>query len=123
MIISSEKQPTNPPECQKNMKKQENICILLALALLLGAVLYLTRPAAPVAFALRPISEPDGAKLNINTADRAALEDIPGIGPVLADAILTRRAELGGSLNRDALLSVNGIGESRLAALECYITY
>ena len=105
------------------MKKQEKICILLALVLLAGTALYFARPTKPVSFALHPISAPDAVGLNINTADQAALENIPGIGPVLADAILTRRAELDGFGSPDELLSVPGIGESRLAVIERYITY
>lgn len=105
------------------MRKQEKLCILPALVLLLAAVLYFARPAEPAPFVQKPIAAPTAVGLNINTADRAALEDIPGIGPVLADAILTRRAELNGFSSPDGLLTVSGIGESRLAEIERYITY
>ncbi len=105
------------------MKKQEKLCIWPALVLLLVTVLYFARPTEPDSFALRPIAAPTAAKLNINTADQTALEDIPGIGPSLADAILTRRAELGSFDAPDELLTVPGIGEARLAVLEDYITY
>jgi len=59
-----------------------------------------------------------GGPVNLNTADQAALETLPGIGPSIAGAILRHR-DLEGAFERvEDLLEVAGIGPSRLAQLE-----
>jgi len=58
-----------------------------------------------------------GGVVDLNTADQAALETLPGIGPSIAGAILRHR-ETEGSFDRvEDLLEVAGIGPSRLAQL------
>lgn len=66
-----------------------------------------------------PASSPGGAggQVDLNTADQAALETLPGIGPGLAGRILAWRDEHGRFGAVDDLLDVNGIGEKRLAEL------
>jgi competence protein ComEA len=66
---------------------------------------------------------PDGATLvNLNTADQAALDTLPGVGPVTADAILTWREANGAFTSVDELLEVDGIGEATLADLAPLVT-
>ena len=66
---------------------------------------------------------PDGATLvNLNTADQAALDTLPGVGPVTADAILAWRDANGAFTSVDELLEVDGIGEATLADLAPLVT-
>lgn len=60
--------------------------------------------------------------LNLNTATQAELELLPGIGPVLAEAILDYRESFGGFSTKEQLMEVSGIGEKRYAAVEALIT-
>ena len=63
-----------------------------------------------------------GALVNLNTADQAALETLPGVGPVTAAAILEWRAQHGGFTSVDELLEVSGIGEATLAEIAPHVT-
>lgn len=58
-----------------------------------------------------------GGKVNLNTADAAALETLPGIGPALAERILAYREEHGGFRAVEDLLKVSGIGPRKFEAL------
>jgi competence protein ComEA len=60
--------------------------------------------------------------IDLNTADQAALETIPGVGPVTAAAILTYRDEIGGFDSIDQLLEVTGIGPATLESMRAYIS-
>lgn len=55
--------------------------------------------------------------VNLNTADPAALETLPRIGPALAQRIIDWRDENGGFRSVDDLLAVPGIGEKLLAGV------
>jgi competence protein ComEA len=81
-------------------------------------------PPAGVAGTLGSPGEavPTGALVNLNTADQAALESLPGVGPVTATAILDWRTEHGGFTAVDELLEVNGIGDATLADLAPLVT-
>jgi len=60
--------------------------------------------------------------VNINTAGQAELEQLPGIGPVTAQAILAFRSERGTFSSVDELLEVSGIGDATLADMAPYVT-
>ncbi|OIH94932.1 MULTISPECIES: ComEA family DNA-binding protein [unclassified Curtobacterium] len=64
---------------------------------------------------------PDGASgagvVDLNRADQAALETLPGIGPGLAGRIIAWRDEHGGFTAVEDLLDVSGIGDVRFAEL------
>jgi competence protein ComEA len=62
------------------------------------------------------------ALVDLNTADQAQLETIPGIGPVTATAILQHRDEIGGFQAIEELLDVDGIGPATLESLRPYVT-
>lgn len=49
--------------------------------------------------------------INLNHADAALLETLPGIGPKLAERIITWREEHGGFTSPNDLMQVSGIGE------------
>ncbi|MFJ4225388.1 helix-hairpin-helix domain-containing protein [Microbacterium sp. NPDC089695] len=60
---------------------------------------------------------PDDGLIDLNTADQAALETLPRIGPALAERIIAWRDENGPFRSVDDLLGVPGIGEKLLAGI------
>lgn len=63
-----------------------------------------------------------GAKVSLNAADAAALQTLPGIGPVTAAAIIAYRAEHGPFTDLAQLQDVSGIGPATFARLEPNVT-
>ena len=63
-----------------------------------------------------------GAKVNLNTATQAQLEELPGVGPAFAQAILAERQRRGGFTSVNDLRSVRGIGDKRFADLSPLVT-
>ena len=59
--------------------------------------------------------------VNINTADAAELQLLPGIGEVKAAAIIEYRQTYGQFSDVDALLEVPGIGEYTLEGFRAYV--
>ncbi len=55
-----------------------------------------------------------GSKLNINTANAQQLQELPGIGPSLAERIIKYRQENGKFNSVEELLNISGIGEKKL---------
>lgn len=72
-------------------------------------------PSAPSA------GEPGGL-INVNAATQAQLEELPGIGPALASAIIAERDRRGGFRSVNELRDVRGIGEQRFADLRDRVT-
>lgn len=62
-----------------------------------------------------------GQKLNINTATKEQLLELPDIGPVLAERILEYRSKHGFFYDLGELREVSGIGEKTLQKLLPYI--
>jgi competence protein ComEA len=82
----------------------------------------MTPVVAPSSAATATASSSTGSLVNINTADQATLETLPGVGPVTAQAILDWRAENGAFTTVDELLEVDGIGDVTLAELRDLVT-
>lgn len=61
--------------------------------------------------------------LNINTADEAALQELPGIGPALAGRIVEFRDQNGPFTSLDELDAVSGIGPVLLEDLAEVVTF
>lgn len=57
------------------------------------------------------------APVDLNTADAALLDTLPGVGPVTAESILAWRSEHGRFSTVEELLEVSGIGERTLEEL------
>lgn len=85
-------------------------------------------PPAPAASSGGPAGAPSGGTgaagglLNVNTASSVELEQLPGIGPALAAAIIAERDRRGGFGNVQELRDVRGIGEKRFADLAELVT-
>ncbi len=88
--------------------------ILLGLALLAAAVNQLIAPSQGPKVAVGESAEP----LNLNTASFAELLRLPGIGPTLAERIITYRERNGPFRSLEELLHVRGIGPKLLQKLE-----
>lgn len=63
-----------------------------------------------------------GGKVNLNVADAATLETLPGVGPALAARIIEWRDTNGRFTAPEDLKSVSGIGEKTFAAMEDLVT-
>lgn len=74
-------------------------------------------PTTKAATAVKP-----GEKVNINTADEAALMTLNGIGESKAKAIIEYRQKNGSFTSVEDLAKVKGIGEKTLAQLRDQIT-
>lgn len=55
--------------------------------------------------------------VDLNSADAAALDALPGVGPATAEAIVEHRAKIGRFTSVDQLLDVRGIGPAKLEEL------
>ncbi|HZW43655.1 MAG TPA: helix-hairpin-helix domain-containing protein [Dermatophilaceae bacterium] len=63
-----------------------------------------------------------GGLIDLNVADAAALDSLPGVGPVLAQRILDWRAQHGRFTSVDELGEVSGIGDKILATIRPKVT-
>lgn len=64
-----------------------------------------------------PATSSGGAQVDLNTADAATLDTLPGVGPVLAQRIIDWRTEHGKFTSVDELGEVSGIGDKALERL------
>ncbi len=65
----------------------------------------------------------DSGTVYINTADQAALESLPRVGPELARRIIAYREQHGPFVTPEDLLAVNGIGPSLLETIAPLISF
>ena len=63
-----------------------------------------------------------GSKVDLNRATAAELEELPGVGPVLAQRILDWRTQHGRFTSVDELGEVSGIGEKIFSELQPKVT-
>lgn len=63
-----------------------------------------------------------GGLVNINTADSAALQEIPGVGPATADKIIAYRSEKGRFATKEEIKNVSGIGDKTYEKMKDKIT-
>ena len=92
-----------------------------------GERVYLPRRGEVVPAPVQAASEAGGTTenagpLDLNTATQQQLEDLPGVGPATAVAILSTRSSKGRFSSVDDLLDVRGIGTSRLDQLRSLVT-
>ena len=81
-----------------------------------------TPPAAPATAPAMATATPAAMKVNINTADEAALTSVKGIGKSKAKAIIAYREQNGAFKSVDDLTKVKGIKEKALAQFSAQLT-
>ena len=109
------------------MKRIAAIGVWSLAALLLVAVLFV---AATDHLRLQPVTTGEtpsttattGVCINLNTATAEELQQLSGIGNVLATRIIEYRDTCGSFESVDDLLDITGIGEKRLAQWRAYLT-
>lgn len=85
-------------------------------------------PAADTGGSAGPAGSDDGGgqqptvKPNLNTATSEQLQELPGVGEVTANSIITYREKKGPFTSVDQLQEVDGIGDRRLATLRDLVT-
>ncbi len=62
-----------------------------------------------------------GGRININTANVAELQELPGIGPSTAQAIVDYRTQNGNFKTVDQIKEVSGIGDGKYSKIESSI--
>jgi len=67
-------------------------------------------------------SESSSGKININRADSAKLQEIPGVGPATAQKIIEYREQNGKFKSIEDIKNVSGIGSKTFESLKEYIT-
>lgn len=78
-----------------------------------------TAPTAAVGAASAPAA---GGLVNINTASVDELQELQGVGPATAQAIVDYRTEQGPFTAIEGIMDVPGIGDAKFAALKDSIT-
>ena len=91
--------------------------LMFMLALVSGTARVFAAPAATAKAA-----QSEARPIDLNTADSAALESVPGIGKSLSQRILAFREKNGAFQSVDDLLKVQGIGEKSIQKLRPYLT-
>ena len=120
-----------------SVQERTTLALLGALALILLGVLAWQRrpvvlsvsvpPAEAAAVTPAQAAQWDGAvdaarQVDVNAADAAELERLPGVGPALAKRIVEERKRRGPFQSAEDLTRVRGIGPKTRERLEPYVT-
>jgi competence protein ComEA len=99
------------------------ILALAAAALLPGPLAAGAAHGSPQAAQAKPAQTPAPQPLlNLNTATKADLEKLPGIGPSMAQRILDYREKNGAFKKIEELMNIQGIGEKSFLKLRTLVT-
>ena len=80
-----------------------------------------TAPSLDAGAGAAPAPTAAPSLVNINTADEATLDSLPGVGPSTAQAIIEDREANGAFASIDDLMRVSGIGEKKFEKLKSAI--
>jgi competence protein ComEA len=100
--------PPPPPPSSPPPQRAAHVALAAFAVVLLGLLAYRGYGSRLAARPTEPVSS--AAAVDLNRADRAELELLPGVGPKLAAAIETHRRDRGGFRSVDDLRSVPGVG-------------
>ena len=87
----------------------------------MAALSFLLALAICVAPALAKKKTPDH-RIDLNVANEKELEELPGVGPTTAKAIIQFREKSGRFKRVEDLLVIRGISEAKLAKMRPYLT-
>lgn len=69
-----------------------------------------------------PSAQPDSSLINLNTASKEELMQLPGIGEAKADAIIRYRTEYGAFAHIEEVMNISGIKEAAFEKIKDSIT-
>ena len=103
-------------------KKKLAFSIILG-AFLISALVYFSRVVSVKKYKLKEL-DPTVHKyqLNINSAQTRDFDNLPGVGPSLAERIIEYRHKYGSFENVDELVKVKGLGSKKLESIKEYVT-
>lgn len=108
--------PAVAPHARSRSAQASLVVFAVALLSLIAYRSYGPRLAA------RPTELAVAAPVNLNTGDRAELQQVPGIGPGMAERILGHRRVHGPFQSVEELQSVPGVGDKTLDKLRPFLT-
>ncbi len=99
--------------------EERKTIIFLALVLFIGlGFRFLTVKIQKVRIFIS--SSKDVFRIDLNTADKQMLMEVPGIGEKIAERIIEHRRDRGGFKNKEGLRNVKGITEFRYRKIQEY---
>jgi len=98
----------------KTVSKWTSFVAILVIALMSVPAFTQAAPAVEASVTEIPV--------NINQASQEELESLRGIGPVVAERVVSYRAENGDFQNTEELMNVKGIGRPTYERLKDHIT-
>lgn len=109
---------------QLNLTRQEkNVILAVIFAALVGigiSYLFKVMPAAEKIYATPSFNKP--LKVNINTADKEQLAELPLVGPKTAQAIIDYRIKSGNFTEINQLKNIKGISDKKLEKIKAFLT-
>ena len=102
-----------------NRKELIVLSIVIVVLITINVVSYIKRENLKKGHSV--LIEEGTIRISINGADAAELEDLPGIGPTLADRIVEYRKRGGGFKTLEELKEVKGIGDKVFQKILPYI--
>lgn len=99
-----------------------NVCLFVYGLWPGGSTIAVTNQKAALYDESRIPELPLGGNVNINRADAALLDTLPGIGPRLAQRIIEQRETYGDFVHPEILTAVSGIGEKTYLKIAPHIT-
>lgn len=117
--------PSSPSEGQgASAQSKDGIAAVASVTPGVAAASSPGAPTPPVPSAAPPVQAPAPAKglIDINTASASRLDELPGIGPGKAKAIVEHRQEKGPFRTPEELKNVKGIGQKTYDGLKDRIT-
>ena len=64
-----------------------------------------------------------GFPIDVNSASVEQLDQLPGVGPATAAAIVRRREQIGRFVSADDLLGVPGLGPAKVDAIRDFVSF